>query len=56
MTYPSNMDQRVHSTTVNRGDVVERTVTSRGATQAAHIGERTLDVTQIILEDYRIAA
>lgn len=53
VTFPRNLDQLVHYTTVTRGDVVEHMLTSREAIQAAQTGQPVPDGTQIILADYR---
>ncbi|WGD32238.1 cytochrome P460 family protein [Ancylobacter sp. WKF20] len=53
VTFPRNIDDLVHYTTVTRGDVVEHMLTSREAIQAAQNGQPMPDGTQIILADYR---
>jgi hypothetical protein len=51
--FPANLDQLVHYTTVNRGNVTEHMLTSRKAIDAVRNGQPIPDGTQFVLADYR---
>jgi hypothetical protein len=53
VTFPENLDQLVHYTTVKRGNVVEHMLTSQDALQAIKDGQPIPDKTHFVLVDYR---
>jgi len=53
VTFPENLDQLVHYTTVKRGNVTEHMLTSREAIAAVKDGKQVPSGTHFVLIDYR---
>jgi hypothetical protein len=53
VTFPENIDELEHYTTVTRGNVTEHMLTSREAIEAAQRGEPMPEGTHVVLVDYR---
>ena len=53
VTFPANLDQLVHYTTVTRGNVTEHILTSREAIQAIRGGQPIPNGTHVVLKDIR---
>lgn len=53
VTFPENLAQLEHYTTVTRGEVTEHILTSRAAIDAVKAGRPIPDGTHVVLADYR---
>ena len=53
VTFPENLDQLVHYTTVKRGNVTEHIMTTREAMEAVKNGQPIPDGTHFVLADHR---
>jgi len=53
VTFPDNIDELVHYSTVSRGEVTEHMVTTPEAIAAAKAGQPMPDGTHVVLIDYR---
>lgn len=53
VTFPTNLDQLVHYTTVRRGDVTEHLLTTQEAIDAVKLGQAIPGGTHVVLVDYR---
>jgi hypothetical protein len=53
VTFPENLDQLVHYTTVKRGNVTEHILTTRDAMEAVKSGQPIPEGTHFVLVDYR---
>lgn len=53
VTFPENIDDLIHYTTVTRGDVTEHMLTSRDAIEAVKNGQDIPYGTHVVLVDYR---
>ncbi len=53
VTFPANLDQLVHYTTVTRGNVTEHMLTTREAIEAVRKGQPIPNGTHVVLKDIR---
>jgi hypothetical protein len=53
VTFPENLDQLVHYTTVKRGNVTEHIMTTREAVEAVRNGQPVPNGTHFVLVDHR---
>jgi hypothetical protein len=53
VTFPANLDQLVHYTTVTRGNVTEHMLTSQAAIDAVRKGQPIPNGTHLVLKDIR---
>lgn len=53
VTFPDNLEELIHYTTVTRGEVTEHLLTSREAIDAVKNGETIPNGTHVVLVDYR---